>query len=64
MTGKALTVIGIVLAFEGLIFALAPGRLENALRLLAEMPLEARRLLGLATLAVGVLLLWGGRMLS
>ena len=57
MTTVALA-IGLVLCVEGLVFALAPGRVEDALRLLAEMPRETRRYLGLGALALGVLLVW------
>ena len=49
--------IGLVLVVEGLVFALAPGRIEEALLLLARLPNEWRRLLGLAALALGVMLL-------
>lgn len=50
--------IGLVLCVEGLVFALAPSRVEDALKALAEMPVEMRRILGLAALALGVLLIW------
>ncbi len=53
--------IGLVLCVEGLVFALAPGRVEDALRVLAELPVETRRMLGLAALAVGVLMVWLAR---
>lgn len=53
--------LGLVLAVEGLVFALAPGRVEDALRLLSELPAETRRLLGLAALAAGVALIWLAR---
>jgi len=56
--------IGFVLVFEGLVFALAPSRIEDALRLLAELPVETRRLIGLAAIAVGVLVLWTARSLG
>jgi len=56
--------VGLVLCVEGLVFALAPGRVEDALRLLAEMPVETRRLLGLGALAIGVLLVWLARSLA
>ena len=55
--------LGLVLCVEGLVFALAPGRVEDALRLLAEMPVDTRRLLGLSALALGVLLVWIARMI-
>lgn len=56
-----LLAIGLVLSVEGLVFALAPSRLEDALDALRKMPAETRRLLGLATLAVGVVLIWVGK---
>ena len=53
--------IGLVLCVEGLVFALAPSRLEDVLEALRAMPPETRRLLGLTALAVGVLLVWIAR---
>lgn len=60
-----LLALGLVLAVEGLALALAPSRMEEVLRLLAEMPPERRRMFGLVALALGVVLLslaraWGG----
>jgi uncharacterized protein YjeT (DUF2065 family) len=52
---------GFVLVFEGLVFALAPSRLEDLLRTLSTIPVDVRRLLGLGALAVGVMLLWIAR---
>lgn len=52
---------GFVLVFEGLIFALLPRRLDDLAAFLAQIPVDTRRLLGLAALAVGVLLLWLAR---
>ncbi|ATX67772.1 DUF2065 domain-containing protein [Roseinatronobacter bogoriensis subsp. barguzinensis] len=45
--------IGLVLVFEGLVFVLAPRRIEDILRLLASMPIEARRMIGLVALVIG-----------
>nr|WP_205911939.1 DUF2065 domain-containing protein [Rhodobacter sp. SGA-6-6] len=56
--------LGLVLAVEGLALALAPSRMEEALRLLAEMGPERRRMLGLASLALGVALCWLARGLA
>ena len=53
--------LGLVLVFEGLVFALAPSRLEELVRIIAEMPIETRRGLGLAAVAIGVLLIWLAR---
>ena len=50
--------IGLVLVVEGLVFALAPSRIEDALRALSELGIEKRRLFGLGALALGVLLVW------
>ncbi len=50
--------LGLVLVIEGLVFALAPSRLEDLLEALRQMPVEARRLIGLAAMAAGVFLIW------
>jgi uncharacterized protein YjeT (DUF2065 family) len=52
-----LAALGLAMCLEGLVFALAPTRLEDILRRLAEMPVDVRRLLGLLTLVLGVALL-------
>ena len=59
-----LTGIGLVLAIEGLAWALAPSRMEEALRLIAGLSPEQRRAIGLAALAVGILLLATSRHLA
>ncbi|MDF0599969.1 DUF2065 domain-containing protein [Psychromarinibacter sp. C21-152] len=56
--------LGLVLCVEGLVFALAPSRLEDLLRTLAEMPSETRRMVGLGALAAGVLLVWLAKVLG
>ena len=50
--------LGLVLAVEGLVLALAPRRIEDALRLIASLGLDQRRIIGLVALALGVLLVW------
>jgi hypothetical protein len=47
--------IGMVLVIEGLVFALLPGRLEDMLRMLAEIPVDTRRILGLSAMTLGVI---------
>lgn len=59
-----LTALGLVLVVEGLAFALAPSRIEDALRLIAALTADQRRALGLAALALGVLLLAVSRHLA
>ncbi|MEM7723542.1 MAG: DUF2065 domain-containing protein [Pseudomonadota bacterium] len=48
--------LGMVLVFEGLVFALAPSRFEDMLRLIQQVPVETRRLIGLAAIAFGAVL--------
>ena len=50
--------LGLVLVFEGLVLALLPNRLEELIRLIDEMPVETRRLMGLVAVAAGVFLVW------
>ncbi|MBT8417285.1 MAG: DUF2065 domain-containing protein [Silicimonas sp.] len=50
--------LGFVLVFEGLVFALAPSRLEDLVKVIASMPVETRRTIGLGAVALGVLILW------
>jgi uncharacterized protein YjeT (DUF2065 family) len=56
--GIAILALGLVLIVEGLVYALAPSLVEDLLAALRDLPLETRRLVGLAALAVGMLLVW------
>ena len=55
---EILLALGLVLAVEGLVLALAPRRIEDALRVLISLPVDRRRLIGLGALALGVLIVW------
>ena len=46
--------LGLVLVLEGLVFALAPSRLEDLLQMLARLPESARRLIGALALVLGM----------
>ncbi len=59
-----LLAIGLVLCVEGLVFALAPSRLEDLLEVLRRLPVDTRRNIGLGALALGVLLVWLSRSLA
>lgn len=59
--GWVLLGLGLVLVIEGLVFALAPSRIDEALELLKSIPPDTRRLLGLGAVALGVLLVWIAR---
>ncbi len=56
--GIAILAFGLVLIVEGLVYALAPSLVEDMLAALRDLPLETRRLVGLAALAMGVALVW------
>ncbi len=56
MIGLILMALGLALVVEGLVLALAPSRIEEALAFLASLSPEQRRLIGLGALATGVLL--------
>ena len=45
--------LGLVFVIEGLVLALAPSCLDDILRLLAALPVDQRRLLGLLGVAAG-----------
>lgn len=49
--------MGLVLVVEGLAWALAPSRMEEALRLIASLSPDQRRALGLGAMALGILIL-------
>ncbi|ADZ69810.1 DUF2065 domain-containing protein [Polymorphum gilvum] len=53
-----LTAVGLVLALEGTLYALAPGGMKNVMRSALQMPDQMLRMAGLAALAVGVFLVW------
>ena len=55
---EILAVLGLVFVLEGLVLALAPSRIDEILRLLAQMPVETRRMLGLLAITSGGILLW------
>ena len=57
MIASALWALGVVLCVEGLVLALAPGRLEQVLDALRDMPQEARRMVGLLAVLAGAMVL-------
>jgi uncharacterized protein YjeT (DUF2065 family) len=58
MISLALTGLGLVLLIEGLVYALAPSLIEDMLAALRSLGLPERRIVGLAVLASGAVLLW------
>ncbi len=61
MITDLLTGLGLVAVIEGLVLALAPLRFEDILETLRQMPVQTRRNIGLAAVAVGVALVWLAR---
>ncbi|MBO9402952.1 DUF2065 family protein [Shimia sp. R9_3] len=58
MLGVALLALGLVLIVEGLVYALAPSIVEDLLAMLRAIPEAQRRYMGLAAMALGLLLVW------
>ena len=50
--------LGLVLVIEGLVFALAPSRLDEIVEIMAKLTREQRRVIGLVAVAIGVGLVW------
>ena len=64
MIGYVALGFGLVLVIEGLVFALAPSRLDEIVALMAKLSPEQRRGIGLAAVALGVGLVWLARALG
>lgn len=56
--GTLILAIGLVLVVEGLVFALAPSRLEDLIKAIEDIPPDTRRLIGLLAIGAGVALVW------
>ena len=54
--GTLLWALGLVLIVEGLIWAVAPGLIDDLLAALRALPIPTRRLVGLTALALGLVL--------
>lgn len=53
-----LVALGLVFAFEGLIFAAAPGGAKRAMLSVLETPDNVLRTVGILSAALGVVLIW------
>jgi hypothetical protein len=58
LLGLAALAAGLVLVVEGLILALAPGRIDRLIEAVRQMPVENRRWLGLGAMTAGAILIW------
>jgi uncharacterized protein len=61
MISDLLLAVGLVAIVEGLVLALAPTRLREALELIRTLPPEQLRLIGLLAVTVGTGLVWLAR---
>jgi hypothetical protein len=59
-----LLALGLVFILEGLVLALAPSRIEQILVMLAALPEETRRLIGLLAITAGGIVLTLGVLLG
>lgn len=50
--------IGSVLVLEGLVYALAPSAIERLFEAYRRLTIDQRRAMGLASIAIGVVLCW------
>lgn len=58
MSATIVTAIGLVLAIEGLTYALVPAQMKNMMAQLQNLSVEQLRITGTTILAVGVGVVW------
>lgn len=58
MIDEIVLALGLVAVLEGLVLALIPKRLEDALKILVNLPVEKRKTIGLCIVGFGVLVVW------
>ena len=56
-----LVALGLVFAIEGLLFAAFPGMTKNAMAHVLEAPDNVLRVVGIASAAIGVAMIWLAR---
>ena len=54
MSDILIAAFGLVLVFEGLVFALAPSRLEDLIAAMSKITVDQRRTFGLIAVALGL----------
>ncbi|WP_428687576.1 DUF2065 domain-containing protein [Roseibium sp.] len=55
---KPIIALGLVLVFEGVLYALLPGGMKSVMRSALETPDQTLRVAGLIAAALGVFLVW------
>ena len=61
MLDNIVMAIGLVLGIEGLLYAFVPGHLRNMASMLRSLSDEQIRVIGMASIGIGVLLVWLSR---
>ena len=64
MWNELLVAIALVLVFEGIIPFLAPDKFRQALAQLTQMPDQVLRIIGLASMTVGIIFLYILRLIN
>jgi len=64
MWNELLVAIALVLVFEGIIPFLAPDKFRQALAQLTQMPDQVLRIIGLASMSVGIIFLYILRLIN
>lgn len=59
-----LMALGLVLIVEGLVYALAPSIVERMLEMLRTLPEAGRRQVGILSMVLGLILVWGAYQLG
>ncbi|MEX0350175.1 MAG: DUF2065 domain-containing protein [Paracoccaceae bacterium] len=62
--GIILMAFGLVLIVEGLVYALAPSLVERMLEMLRTLPESSRRQVGILSMVLGLILVWGAYQLG
>jgi uncharacterized protein YjeT (DUF2065 family) len=58
---ELVTAIGLVLVIEGLLYAVAPGRLKSLAEFASRIPDDMLRNAGIVAVAAGVVVVWAAR---
>lgn len=61
--GDLIAALGLALAIEGLVCAAFPGRMRRAMEEAARSPDDRMRLVGIGSAVLGVVIVWGAKVL-
>ena len=61
MISNIVAAIGLVFVIEGLLYAIAPGRIKTMMSVAEDLPDDKLRVLGAVSVAIGVGIVWIAR---